>query len=392
MRNLDVIKGIYRGNGVNRNWTIPFEYNDTSQICVTLTTYADGDYTYEVIDSADYTINTGAQTVTYPKTGIDPISSSQYVTVWRATDLLQLMDLTNQGGAWPETIEASVDKLHQIVQELSEGLSRTLKVDIGDPETPEQKLLDLQTYVAETAASAAAAAESADDAAGSANAAAASAAAAADSAAESENQAHAAAEYSASAHYSAESADAAAMRAAASQAASLANLVSRAESAVAAINAYAVPPWDANTVYSYPAVVSYTDGQTYRCIGENVPAGTAPPSSQLWMRITTRGGDDFWEIDAWGCYMPAENPTASYSWELDENGCIMPRIANDNTGREAKTVAEEALEEATAATAAAQEATAAANALIAATPMEIDDDGNVTPVAIPEPEEEEEDE
>ena len=90
--------------------------------------------------------------------------------------------------------------------------------------------------------------------------------------------------------------------------------------------------------------------------------------------------------------MPAEDPTASYSWELDENGGIMPRIANDNTGREAKTVAEEALEEATAATAAAQEATAAANALIAATPMELDDDGNVTPVAIPEPEEEEEDE
>lgn len=396
MRNLSVIKGIYQGNGVNKTWPVSFEYADKSQIFVVLTTISGEEYEYSTVSSDQYTIDETAATVTYPKTG-DAIAANQYLTVYRVTDLLQLLDLTNQGGAWPEAVEASLDKLHQIVQEHAEELNRTLKVNIGDPESPEEKLLDMQTYVAETAASAAAAANSATEAASAAAAAANSAEAAADSETEAGYQAKAAAESSASAHYSAQQADSAATRAAASQTAAINNLVSRAESAVAAINAYAVPPWNARTVYSYPAVVSYTDGQTYRCIGDNVPAGTTPPSSPLWVRITTRGGDDFWDIDVWGGYMPAEDPTCSFSWELDEDGGIMPRIASDNTGREAKTLAEYALDaahEATAAaedaTAAAEEATAAANALIDATPMEIDTDGNVTPVAISSEESEEE--
>jgi len=148
MRNLSVIKGIYQGNGVTRRFAIPFEYNDTAQIFVTVTTYDDGDYTYRVLDNTEFTIDEDSVEIVYPKSADDtPISNSQYLTVWRDTDLLQLIDLTNQGAAWPDSIEGSLDKLHQIVQELAEGLSRALKVDIGDPQTPDEKLIAIQDYV-----------------------------------------------------------------------------------------------------------------------------------------------------------------------------------------------------------------------------------------------------
>ena len=69
--------------------------------------------------------------------------------------------------------------------------------------------------------------------------------------------------------------------------------------------------------------------------------------------------------------MPAENPTASNVWTLNSNGDIMPKDASDNTGREVKTVAEEALEEAQALREEAQE-------ILENIPMELDSDGNVT--------------
>lgn len=292
MRNLDVIKGVYRGNGLATNWSIPFEYTDTSQICVTLTTYADGDYTYEIISASDYTINTGAQTVTYPKSG-DPITSDQYITVWRSTDLLQLMDLTNQGGAWPESIEASIDKLTQIVQELMEGLSRTLKVNIGDPETPEKKLLDMQDYVLSAASSAIDASASASSANQAAEAAAASKAAAATSEGNAEGWADIATANAALAQKAAESAA-----------------------------AYSAPAYDNDETYRAGDVVTYIDGNTYRALGDTT--GNIPTDTTYWTQVTTYVGDDYWIMDAAGYIVPNSNPTYSGRWEYDDDGYLVP--------------------------------------------------------------------
>ena len=94
------------------------------------------------------------------------------------------------------------------------------------------------------------------------------------------------------------------------------------------IFAAGAPAWDANTVYSYPDVVAYTDGNTYRCIGRNVPAGTIPAHSpESWVRISVLGGDDFFDIDVDGGLMPGLNPTFAYDWQLDANGDIMPWAA-----------------------------------------------------------------
>lgn len=75
--------------------------------------------------------------------------------------------------------------------------------------------------------------------------------------------------------------------------------------------------------YSFPDLVAYIDGQTYRCVGENI-IGENPDTSNNWVRIAGIM-DDFWDIDLKGNLMPALNPTYSPTFTLDNNGNIMPR-------------------------------------------------------------------
>lgn len=81
--------------------------------------------------------------------------------------------------------------------------------------------------------------------------------------------------------------------------------------------------WSASSAYSYPDVVAYTDGNTYRCIGTSV-TGEVPTSSPYWVKITL-DGENFFEIDEVGNLMPCISPTYSSRWELDSNGNIMPK-------------------------------------------------------------------
>jgi hypothetical protein len=116
---------------------------------------------------------------------------------------------------------------------------------------------------------------------------------------------------------------------ASNQANNTASLVRRAENAVAGIWAMQAPAWDSETVYSYPDVVSYVDGNTYRCVSLNVPAGTHPDKSPSWVRLSVLGADDYFDVDVHGDLMPGLNPTFAYDWQLDANGDIMPWAASD---------------------------------------------------------------
>jgi hypothetical protein len=166
------------------------------------------------------------------------------------------------------------------------------------------------------------------------------------------------------------------------QANNAAESAQQAQAALAGIAAYSAPAWDSTTVYSYPAVVAYTDGNTYRCIGSNVAAGTIPVTSTDWVRISVLGGDDFFEIDMQGSLMPSVNPTFAYSWQLDSDGNIMPRAASDTLGTEINTYAEEALKTSEQALATANESLARANSILyEGIPVELDSDGNVTTTA-----------
>ena len=81
--------------------------------------------------------------------------------------------------------------------------------------------------------------------------------------------------------------------------------------------------YDPKKTYNFPDVVAYTDGETYRCIGNDV-IGENPDTSDNWIRIAGIV-DDFWEVDFNGNIMPALHPTYSHTFTLDNNGNIMPR-------------------------------------------------------------------
>lgn len=246
-------------------------------------------------------------------------------------------------------------------------------------------LQDVAVYAANAANSAASAAESANNAQSSANQAAQSAQnakdselSAKDSADTATTQAMLARDSASRAGTYADNAQASAQNAAnsAQTASSLATTVgttkTEIENIAAGIEAEAPAAWDSSTVYSYPTVVAYTDGNTYRCIGTNVPAGETPNTSLNWVRLSVLGGDDYFDVDMQGSLMPALNPTFAYSWQLDEQGNIMPRDANDAENTNINKFAEQALK-------AANEALVRANTIIyEGIPVELDSQGNVT--------------
>lgn len=427
-------KVTYNGNGSTTVFPYTFPLNDADDMHVAIY-----DKTTEVSTklTKDYYVDTNAHTVHYP--GYAPgqapalsqqpeiLPSTKTITLYRETDVDQLTDL---GDKYPlPSIEMALDKVTMILQELTEQLKRSVKVAVGDPETPEERYMQMQTYVSETAANSAASSASAGAAAASAITASTKATEAATSAAQAETSKNTTAGYLAQAVSAAnnaitkaaaarESATAAALSASsalssqnaaaasettaansatsaasnqvtASNAAGIAEAaasvaeasvqtaenamattaenVAECERIVGTLAAYDVPAWNAATVYSYPDVVAYTDGQTYRCIGGNVPAGTAPRHSTAWVPLTVRGGDDFFEIDMGGNIQSREYPTISATFELDSDGNIMPRATDDESVAIANTAAETyASQAATSATNAANSATAAGNSQTAA--------------------------
>ena len=70
--------------------------------------------------------------------------------------------------------------------------------------------------------------------------------------------------------------------------------LSAADSAVSAA-AYKAEAWDSTKTYNYPEVVCYTDGFSYRCLGENV-IGDPPDISDSWARLVPMW-KNFWRTD-----------------------------------------------------------------------------------------------
>ncbi len=213
--------------------------------------------------------------------------------------------------------------------------------------------------------------QSAQNAAESANQAAQSAGIATESEAKATNAASQAQVYANNAQASAQNA-ANSAQTASSLATTVGTTKTEIENIAAGIEAEAPAAWDSSTVYSYPTVVAYIDGNTYRCIGTNVPAGETPNTSLNWVRLSVLGGDDYFDVDMQGSLMPALNPTFAYSWQLDEQGNIMPREPNDAENTNTNSFAEQALKT-------ANEALDRANEIIyEGIPVELDSAGNVT--------------
>ena len=374
-----VIKQIYLGDGITTEYPFAFPAVEADHVKVAI---YDIETEIETQLKRDYFVDWEAKKVLYPgyppgeelqeSEQPPPLPIGKKLVIYRDTPVTQLKDL---GDKYPlPFIEEMVDKATLILQEQAEKLDRAVIVEMGGDVTPQNIVFDIKNLkvyrdeaeqsAAEAAASKNAAEVSEQNAAESETAAEIAASGAADSLQESQSFLASTAEYA---------------RQAAQEA--------------AGIHEAAIPAWDAETVYSYPTVVAYTDGQNYRCIGENVPAGTIPTTSNAWVRTTSANGDDFFEIDMHGGIQPRINPTYAASWELDTNGDIQPRGLDEDSTIAAETAAQAAALEAIAAKNAASgsageavaSALAAQNAedhideiVTAATLLELDADDNIT--------------
>jgi len=126
--------------------------------------------------------------VTYPLAGA-PLASGVAINLRRVVPYVQSTSIVNQGGFYPDVIEAALDYATMEAQQLAEGLSRAVQVPIGSGLDPNSYLPTIQAAQVAAAASAGAAAGSAAAASTQATNAATSAAAAAGSAGTASTQA-----------------------------------------------------------------------------------------------------------------------------------------------------------------------------------------------------------
>ncbi len=135
---------------------------------------------FTVVMTAGYP---GTGSITYPSTGATRLATGESLIIKRKLDLLQLVDLENQGGYFPDTLEQGIDRPIMIAIQQQEELDRAIKVPIGSTQTSSELLQSVYDASASASASASAAQTSEDNSSTSETNAAASAAAAAASAA-----------------------------------------------------------------------------------------------------------------------------------------------------------------------------------------------------------------
>jgi hypothetical protein len=128
----------YAGNGSTFTWTFSFPGVAASNIFVFITNAA-GVVTQ--IPANSYAVNLNAPvdpnptslggTVTYPILGA-PLAAGNTITIVRELPEIQSASIANQSVIYPPVIEQEFDYLTLISQQLSESLTRAVKVDIAD--------------------------------------------------------------------------------------------------------------------------------------------------------------------------------------------------------------------------------------------------------------------
>lgn len=119
-------KNIYIGDGVTRNWPYTFSLNHEDHLRIVLES-PDGKITQI---SNEYQVDLMERAVRYPLED-EPLAQGWKIALLRKTPLAQEMNLVNNGGFFPETIENAFDRVVLVEQEFQEEMDRTVKV----PET-----------------------------------------------------------------------------------------------------------------------------------------------------------------------------------------------------------------------------------------------------------------
>jgi len=155
VQNQDV-KNVYAGNGSTTVFPYTFALNedDSEYVGVYI---ANETGVSEPTDN--FTIDTNAGTVTYPKVG-DPLEVGYKIVIRREIPNEQELNLENLGPFFAEDIEAELDRIVMMVQQLQESDDRSVKVDMSSDITPDQLLEEIADSVEAAATSASNAATS----------------------------------------------------------------------------------------------------------------------------------------------------------------------------------------------------------------------------------------
>lgn len=124
-------KDIYTGNGSNRVFSITFPVTDVSSNEILI--YKVNENGFSTLVEANYTLDLNALTVTYPTvvSGLPVLTSSEQIVILRQLNLTQGLDLRNQGSVAAEDMEASLDRLTMITQQLQEQIDRASLTDVS---------------------------------------------------------------------------------------------------------------------------------------------------------------------------------------------------------------------------------------------------------------------
>jgi len=177
------IAGPYTGNGSTTAFPFSFKVFATADVTVVRTNLTGVESTLTL--GTDYTVSLNANQNSNPGgtvTMLTAPASGFLITLTSSLGYTQTLDLTNQGGFYPSTINDALDRTTIQIQQLNEQVARSVKVDISSSTTP-------AAYIAAIITGAASATTSATNAATSATAAASSASSASSSASTATTQA-----------------------------------------------------------------------------------------------------------------------------------------------------------------------------------------------------------
>ena len=128
-------KARYLGNNSAREWPLPFPVLRPEHVHLVVTDTGTGQ---DTTVSSGYTV-TGCGTrnvsVLYPASGA-ALPAGQKLTIYRTVPYVQQLDLENGGAFDAEVIEGQFDNTAMQIQQLSEEVSRAVKISITSEEKP----------------------------------------------------------------------------------------------------------------------------------------------------------------------------------------------------------------------------------------------------------------
>jgi hypothetical protein len=146
------VAGPFTGNGTASAFPFAFKVfaaSDLKVVRLNTTTVVE---TVLVLNS-DYTVTLNGNQNTNPGGTVTlvagPLATGQNLVITTALPNLQPTDLTNQGGFYPEVINDALDRATMQIQQIQEGLDRSVKVPVTQPVSMDQLLADIVTVAAD---------------------------------------------------------------------------------------------------------------------------------------------------------------------------------------------------------------------------------------------------